>query len=101
LKSSKESALMLLRGWLEDETVVSVKIESGSVNLYGFAGTIVFAESAVIEVHGAGLSLSIELESASDFTWGDEREVELDVETFDSELRFESEGLLFMLSATK
>jgi hypothetical protein len=78
-----------------------VTIDSNWVALTGFAGSIRVVEADRLQIAGPGLALLIEISSASDFSWGDEREQDFDPETFESELRFKSKGMVFTLSVSK
>ena len=71
MESSKEEALLVLNGWLESETIVSVRIESSWINTDGFAGSILSADSECVEIGGPGLMLSVDFSSATAFTWGE------------------------------
>lgn len=103
MESSKQEALLVLNGWAESETTVSVRIRSSWIESDGFAGTIISADIDCIEIGGFGLMLSVDFSCASGFTWGEEREpgAEFDPEIFESVLRFDSNGISFAFAAGK
>jgi hypothetical protein len=103
MESSKEEALLILRGWAETEAIVSVRIESSWIESDGFAGGVDFVDSDCIEIGGPGLMLSVDFSSASKFRWGEEKGPSSDFnsDTFESVLRFEANGMSFALAAAK
>src|ERR1700677_1490439 len=104
MESSKEEALLVLNGWLESETIVSVRIESSWINTDGFAGSILSADAECVEIGGPGLMLSVDFSSAAGFTWGEEKEsdAEFAPDVFESVLRFTTElGLSFAFAASR
>jgi hypothetical protein len=101
MESSKAEALLILSGWRDEETTISVRIESSWIESGGFAGGIDFVDSDCIKIGGPGLTLSIDFSCASNFTWGEEKDSDFNPDTFESVLRFEATGMSFALAAAK